>query len=126
MRKISVALLSLACACSARGDDINLKLRRNGNHLSLEMLSRSGACIVTYRVYYRRIGIIPVYAARPGVDVKGECEIDVPAGRSIREIFLSDRGFVKNSTNKRICARVVYYSYPKARPDHLDSVAACE
>jgi hypothetical protein len=73
------------------------------------MESAERLCLVTYKIYFRRFGLFPVYGKRPGIDIRGECEIEVPAGQSNSSFGIEDSSFRTKALEAKLCVDVTYY-----------------
>src|SRR5271156_5606578 len=113
MRKIEMFLVFLLCSCQDLHAGLSLNVRRQNDYLVADVLSTERSCIVTYNIYYKRFGLIPVYGKRLGIDVRGECEIDVPAGKSTARFKIEDASFKDSASGKDLCVDVTYYIYNK-------------
>lgn len=127
MRRAAAFLfLILGCCQHAYADGLTLSVHRQGNYLLADMSSNERACIVTYKIYYNRFGFIPVYGKRLGIDIQGECEINVPVGKSTAKFNIDDDYFKSFNDEKNLCVDVTYYVYRRNSEVSLRHKRACE
>ena len=69
---------------------------------------------------------MPVYAKRLGIDIAGQCEIDVPAGRSAARFIINDESFKDHSLEDKLCVDVTYFTYKKTNKVSLKHKSVCE
>lgn len=110
MRKLGIFSLFLLCSCQSPADAFTLNIQRQNESLVARISSPQRVCIVTYKVYYSRFGLRRVYSTRPGIDIRGECEIDVPAGNSEAKFYIGDDSFRRTASNKKLCVDITYYT----------------
>src|SRR5579875_1866337 len=79
MRNVGCALLLILSSRADSADGFSLHVRRQGVSLIGKIFATGKVCIVTYKIYYERLGLLRVYGKRPGIDIRGECEIEVRA-----------------------------------------------
>ena len=125
MRKVAALSLVLLCSCQNARDAIDLQVRKHGDHLVGEIESDQRLCIVTYKIYFRRFGLFPVYGKRLGIDIRGECEIEVPAGRSTASFGIEDSSFRTKALETKLCVDVTYYVGKGGQGVSLKHRAAC-
>lgn len=109
MRKLGILSLFLLCSCQSPADAFSLNVRRENDSLLARISTPKRVCIVTYKVYYSRFGFRRVYSTRPGIDIRGECEIDVPAGNSEAKFSIGDDSFRRTAADKKLCVDITYY-----------------
>lgn len=126
VRNLYICLAVFVCSCQAPHDELNLHVRRHSNFLIADVFSDRRACFITYRIFYKRLGLIPVYGKRPGIDIRGECEIDIPAGKSTAKFNIEDASFNRDAAGKNLCVDVTYHLYPEENKVTLKHKTVCE
>jgi hypothetical protein len=101
-------------------------IQKQNDHLVADIFSSERTCIVTYKIYYQHFGVIRVYAKRLGIDIRGECEIDVPAGKSTEIFNIQDDSFRNHASEKKLCVDITYHIYKTSDEVSLRHKNICE
>jgi hypothetical protein len=126
MRKLGILAVLLCCSCHAANGALNLVVKRQGSYLIADIRASERSCIVTYKIFYRRFGLWRVYGKRLGIDIKGECELEVPAGTSMTKFNIEDGSFLNGPPHRQVCVDVTYFVYEQKRGTSLKHESACE
>jgi hypothetical protein len=126
MRIMWVLAVLLCCSCKAANGALNLVVRKQGAYLLADIRASERSCIVTYKIFYRRFGLLRVYGKRLGIDIKGECELEVPAGTSMTKFNIEDSSWSNGPPHSQLCVDVTYFVYEQRGRTSLRHESACE
>lgn len=126
MKIMAVLVVLLCCSCQTANGALNLVVKRQGSYLIADIRARERSCVVTYKIFYKRFGLWRVYGQRLGIDIKGECELEVPAGTSMTKFNIEDSSLSNGPPHRQLCVDVTYFVYEQRRGTSLMHESACE